>query len=259
MTIRFRHSVFFLLCFLLAAASASAEEWQPLTASPSLAVPDLASDLYLLPEKPAKEELVLPFSGEAGTLAIGTYNSGKKSDAPLENIGVSLTGSTTTDSFNLNGTVDLSRGNTALSLAIQPKDKPATLGLLYLYDQADKANSRNRTPLLILPRIGSSLLFPEENGGEVKTVGLYADYALSKDVGIHWAMGYAAVNNERAALDKKAWEYNVGVAYNFFNNFMYEAHFGYLTTDDSAAHVMEQQTAPVEEVYMLTNNISMKF
>ena len=93
----------------------------------------------------------------------------------------------------------------------------------------------------------------------MKTVGLYADYALSKDVGIHWAMGYAAVNNERAALDKKAWEYNVGVAYNFFNNFMYEAHFGYLTTDDSAAHVMEQQTAPVEEVYMLTNNISMKF
>jgi len=78
-------------------------------------------------------------------------------------------------------------------------------------------------------------------------------------MGIHWAMGYADVNDQRSDLDKKAWEYNVGLAYSFFNNFMYEAHFGYLTTDEGTAHAVEPQVAPVEEVYMVTNNISMKF
>ena len=258
MVIKVRHSLFFfLLCSLVITASAVAEDLQTVT-SPALAAPDLSSELYLLPAKQTRQELV-PINTKVGTLTVGAFHSAKKGDTPLENAGVSLTGTTATDSFNLNGTIDLSKGNTAVSLAIKPKDQHATLGLLYLYDQADKADPRNRTPLMILPHIGSSLLLPGQSGGEMKTYGLFADYSLSKDVGIHWAMGYAATNNERAALDKKAWEYNVGIAYNFFNNFMYEAHFGYLTTDDSTAHAAEQQTAPVEEVYMLTNNISMKF
>ncbi len=254
---KFRHTVFFLICSLVITASAAAEELQSVTA-PHLKASDPGAELYLLPAQRTRQELV-PINTSVGTLSIGTFNAAKKSDAPLENAGLSLTGTTATDGFNLNGTIDLSKGKAALSLAIQPKDKPATVGLLYLYDQADRADSRNRTPLMILPHIGSSLLLPAENGSEMKAYGLYADYALSKDVGIHWAMGYAAVNNERASLDKKAWEYNVGVAYNFFHNFMYEAHFGYMTTDDSTAHALEQQNAPVEEVYMLTNNISMKF
>ncbi|MEJ2690831.1 MAG: hypothetical protein P8130_12960 [Deltaproteobacteria bacterium] len=252
---KFRHSVFFLICSLVVTASAGAEELQKVTTP--VAAPDLSSELYLLPQTQSRQEL-LPIKTNVGSLTIGAFNSGKKSDAPLENAGVSLSGATATDRYNLNGTIDLSKGNAAVSFAIQSKDRPATLGLLYLYDQADKADTRNRTPLMILPHIGSSLLLPAESGGEIKTYGLYADYALSKDVGIHWAMGYAAVNDERASFDKKAWEYNVGVAYNFFNNFMYEAHFGYLTTDDSTTRAMEQ-AAPVEEVYMLTNNISMKF
>ena len=203
MVTKFRQSIFILLFMLLLATSVAAEELQPLS-STSQAAPDLSADLFLLPAKPAKQEVLLPFSSKAGTLSIGAYNLGKEGDAPFENAGVSLAGSTATDHFNLNGSVDLSRNSTSLSLAVQPKDKPATVGLLYLYDQADKAKSHTGTPLMILPRIGNSLLLPGQSGGEMALVGMYGDYALGKDVGINWAMGYAAVNDEKADLEGKA-------------------------------------------------------
>lgn len=257
MVVKLKYSlVFFLLCLLALSANAGAAELQSATGPPEKA--NSGSQLYLLPAKQTRQEL-LPITSKVGKLSIGAFHSAKKGDTPLENSGLSLTGTTATKGFNLNGSIDLAKGKTAVSLAIRPKHQPATVGLLYLYDQADKADSRNRTPLMILPHIGSSLLLPGQSGGEITTYGLYADYSLSKKVGIQWAMGYAAANNDRASLDKKAWEYNVGVAYKFFKNFMYEAHFGYLTTGDSPTPALTQQTAPIQEVYMVTNNISMKF
>jgi len=259
MKVKFRHKIA-VSAFILALATSAAAAEKTAGSVPFKESPDLAGDLFLLPDNPAVQQVLLPFSSKAGTLTLGAYNVEKANDAPFENTGVSLTGSTGSDLFNFNGAVDLSRRGTSLSLSVKPKDKGATLGLLYLYDQADKTNTSNRTPLMILPRIGSSQLFPGKSGSEMELVGLYADYALGKDLGIHWAMGYAAVNNEKASLEGKAWEYNVGVAYTFFNNFMYEAHFGYMSADDSAAPAAaEPMAAPVEEVYMMTNNIRMQF
>lgn len=54
-----------------------------------------------------------------------------------------------------------------------------------------------------------------------------------------------------------SWEINLGVAYQFFDNFAYEIHFGYMDTGDlykDSAKFMD-----LEEITIVTNKLTMSF
>ena len=155
------------------------------------------------------------------------------------------------------------RTDVALSVATSS----ARLGMLYLYDANPGSGGEKGMPLLILPRSGASLL---ANGAEeqpLRTYGLYGDLALGDKVGVHWAVGYAALANGERDAKKKAWEYNVGIAYRVLGNLLYEAHFGYMTTDGDEPPAAEGpadgaavgQAATIDQVYLITNKVTMHF
>ena len=86
-----------------------------------------------------------------------------------------------------------------------------------------------------------------------------ADYAVSKELTLHGAIGWAqadeivAVNQD----DDYGWEYNVGAAYKLLDNLTYEAHFGYLDTGDYFN--FGDTTDNTNNVYILTHSLTMTF
>ncbi len=152
---------------------------------------------------------------------------------------------------------------TKVDFALQSSRNKNRSGLLYLYDtDPGEEKPGRRAPLFILPRNGASLLGGEgeiSDSAALRTYGLYADLPLGEDVGIHWAIGYATLKDE--GTRKKAWEYNVGVAYRVLENLMYEAHFGYLSTGEQAGAPVQEEpsAAAIEQVYLITNKVTMRF
>jgi hypothetical protein len=101
--------------------------------------------------------------------------------------------------------------------------------------------------------------------GTMSTAGVHAvvaavDYAVSNQLSLHGAIGWAQADEEQAVGqdDEYGWEYNVGAAYKLLDNLTYEAHFGYLDTGDffNGAGNTPDIT---ENVYVLTHSLTMTF
>ncbi len=183
-------------------------------------------------------------------------------------------------------TASVARLGARTDLALSIATPSARFGMLYLYDtrpgtdDADRALSKglseevlrgggNGVPLFILPRSGASLLAGGSAEQPLRTYGVYGDLALGDKVGVHWAVGYAAVAGGEQG-EKKAWEYNVGIAYRLLGNLLYEAHFGYLTTQGEEADpppalrslpdgAPADRAATIDQVYLITNKVTMHF
>ncbi|HEX9714277.1 MAG TPA: hypothetical protein VGA28_01165 [Desulfurivibrionaceae bacterium] len=89
-----------------------------------------------------------------------------------------------------------------------------------------------------------------------------ADYAVSNQLKLHGAIGYAQADEAETATytnrdDEYGWEYNIGAAYKLLDNLTYEAHFGYLDTGDFFKSTAT--TDDTENVYVLTHSLTMTF
>ena len=93
----------------------------------------------------------------------------------------------------------------------------------------------------------------------VHAIVLAADYAVSNQLTLHGAIGWAKADEVQIAGqdDAYGWEYNVGAAYKLLDNLTYEAHFGYLATGDyfNAGGA----TDITNNVYLLTHSLTMSF
>jgi hypothetical protein len=97
------------------------------------------------------------------------------------------------------------------------------------------------------------------NTAGVHAVVAAADYAVSNQLSLHGAIGYAEADETRILNqdDEYGWEYNVGAAYKLLDNLTYEAHFGYLDTGDFFNN--GAATDVTENVYLLTHSLTMTF
>ncbi len=124
-------------------------------------------------------------------------------------------------------------------------------------------------PLYILTGRHTGMLnndiFTANHTTGMSTAGVHAviaaaDYAVSKDLTLHGAIGWAQADEEIAVAqdDEYGWEYNVGAAYKLLDNLTYEAHFGYLDTGDFFNGA--GNTADItENVYLMTHSLTMTF
>ena len=103
------------------------------------------------------------------------------------------------------------------------------------------------------------------NTASMSTAGVHAvvaaaDYAVSNQLSLHGAIGWAQADETQLAGqdDEYGWEYNVGAAYKLLDNLTYEAHFGYLDTGDffNGANNSPDIT---ENVYLMTHSLTMTF
>jgi len=123
-------------------------------------------------------------------------------------------------------------------------------------------------PLYILTGRHTGMLNPDiyavstnmVNSG-VHAIVAAADYAVSNQLTLHGAIGWAKADEARVYAgqdDSYGWEYNIGAAYKLLDNLTYEAHFGYLATGDYF------KTAPgttddTQNIYVLTHSLTMSF
>ncbi|MCX5864447.1 MAG: hypothetical protein NTW42_05185 [Deltaproteobacteria bacterium] len=89
-----------------------------------------------------------------------------------------------------------------------------------------------------------------------------ADYAVSNQLTLHGAIGWAKADQPETAAytnrdDAYGWEYNVGAAYKLLDNLTYEAHFGYLATGDYFKS--NSATDDTQNIYILTHSLTMSF
>ena len=100
--------------------------------------------------------------------------------------------------------------------------------------------------------------------GALSTAGVHAvvaaaDYAVSNQLKLHGAIGWAQADEIQAVGmdDEYGWEYNVGAAYKLLDNLTYEAHFGYLDTGDFFNS--STTTNDAQNIYILTHSLTMTF
>jgi len=100
--------------------------------------------------------------------------------------------------------------------------------------------------------------------GTMSTAGVHAvvaaaDYAVSNQLTLHGAIGWAKADEVAVAGqdDAYGWEYNVGAAYKLLDNLTYEAHFGYLATGDFFKST--PTTDDTQNIYLMTHSLTMSF
>lgn len=159
-----------------------------------------------------------------------------------------------------------------------------SVSLAYMYNEGDDMNSNDKEnvlnatgasagtgdmfePLYILTGRHTGILNNDVNNGltaasstaGAHAVVLAADYAVSNQMTLHGAVGWAQADEELITnqdLDY-GWEYNVGAAYKLLDNLTYEAHFGYL---DAGDFFNLDGTADISNnVYILTHSLTMTF
>lgn len=99
------------------------------------------------------------------------------------------------------------------------------------------------------------------NTAGVHAVVAAADYAVSNQLTLHGAIGWAQADEEQIAGqdDEYGWEYNIGAAYKLLDNLTYEAHFGYLDTGDFFKSTTTLNDSTTENVYLMTHSLTMTF
>lgn len=102
---------------------------------------------------------------------------------------------------------------------------------------------------------GGTMNVAAQNAGVI-AYGLHADYQVSPQLSLHAAVAYAEADEKRSAADDSMGvEYNVGASYKLLDNLIYEAHFGFLDTDD----FFKSGTTEVEEISILSHHLTMNF
>lgn len=157
--------------------------------------------------------------------------------------------------------------------------KRLDLGMTYLYASRERLPENEDQPYLDLAGLGRNRAFYILTGNVIgtaddfvdalepvlgteglKAFGVHADYRVNDLLGLYGAIGYARSNDGTAGLaGDSGWEYNLGAAVRIFNNLTYEAHFGYFASEDSAKPSEEQTTLQANDIYMLSNKLSMTF
>jgi hypothetical protein len=177
-------------------------------------------------------------------------------------------------------TLDKDYDSWAGMLQVGGKFDALTPSLMYFYSQGDdnaaddELNNALSTgtgdlfePLYILTGRHTGMLNNDLFDGYTETMstaGVHAvvaavDYAVSNQLSLHGAIGWAQADETRIVGqdDEYGWEYNVGAAYKLLDNLTYEAHFGYLDTGD---FFNEGGAADItENVYVLTHSLTMTF
>lgn len=97
------------------------------------------------------------------------------------------------------------------------------------------------------------------NSENLKGFAINLAYAPTSDFTIHTSFGFTeTIEQDKIRYsDSTGWEVDLGVAYQFLNNFAYEVHFGYMDTGDlfkESNHYMD-----VEEITIVTNKLTMSF
>jgi hypothetical protein len=190
------------------------------------------------------------------------------------------------------GTLDRDYDSWAGMLQVGGKFDALTPSLMYFYAQGqdktataanggDIENALGTTgtgdmfePLYILTGRHTGMLNNDiynAQTGTMSTAGVHAivaaaDYAVSNQLTLHGAIGWAKADEAETATrpnrdDAYGWEYNVGAAYKLLDNLTYEAHFGYLDTGDffnSSAAGVESNTG-AKNIYLLTHSLTMTF
>lgn len=175
-----------------------------------------------------------------------------------------LQGLFTAENYSLDSTLSLDRakGESSLALGYRPLNSGLTLGALYLDSRpaADEAETAaTGLPIFLLPKSGAELFGSGGEGLSMQKLAIFGDYQMNGKVGIHWGLGYASVHNDKAGYGAGAWQYNVGVGYKVLDHLLYEAHFGYLDTDESSTATVAEQATSIQDVYVISNNITMTF
>lgn len=177
-------------------------------------------------------------------------------------------------------TLDKDYDSWAGMLQVGGKFDALTPSLMYFYAQGDdnaaddELNNALSTgtgdlfePLYILTGRHTGLLNNDIFSGYtalMSTAGVHAvvaaaDYAVSNQLTLHGAIGWAQADEEQVVGqdDEYGWEYNVGAAYKLLDNLTYEAHFGYLDTGDFFNE--NSPTDITENVYLMTHSLTMTF
>ena len=180
-------------------------------------------------------------------------------------------------------TLDTDYNSWAGMLEVGGKFDALTPSLMYFYAQGDDNSADDELnanlgtggtgdmfePLYILTRRHTGMLNDDIFSGHTATLsnsGIHAivasvDYAVSKDLTLHGAIGWAKADEVPVAStlqdDDYGWEYNVGAAYKLLDNLTYEAHFGYLDTGDYFNG--NSTTDTTNNIYILTHSLTMTF
>ena len=167
-------------------------------------------------------------------------------------------------------------------LQVGGKFDALTVSGMYFYAQGQDVNSNDVEnalgysgtgdmfePLYILTGRHTGMLNNDLFSGRTTTMSnagahafiVAADYAVSNQLSLHGAIGYAKADETNSiganVDDEYGWEYNVGAAYKLLDNLTYEAHFGYLDTGDFFQN--GDPNANTENVYILTHSLTMTF
>lgn len=197
--------------------------------------------------------------------------------------------------YDAAATLDRDYDSYAAMLQVGGKFDALTPSLMYFYAQGQDMNETAANggdleaalstgtgdmfePLYILTGRHTGLLNNDiatgyGNNTLMSTAGIHAvvlatDYAVSNQLTLHGAIGYAKADEAEIATytnrdDSYGWEYNVGAAYKLLDNLTYEAHFGYLDAGDffktnggaAGSAINNDET----NVYILTHSLTMTF
>ncbi|HIJ89427.1 MAG: hypothetical protein OEV89_01030 [Desulfobulbaceae bacterium] len=184
--------------------------------------------------------------------------------------------------YDAAATLDPDYDSWAGMIQVGAKFDALTPSLMYFYSQGDdnsaddelNAASSSGTgdlfePLYILTGRHTGMLNNDLFSGHTATLGnsgvhavvAAADYAVSKELTLHGAIGWAKADEVSVANtlqdDEYGWEYNVGAAYKLLDNLTYEAHFGYLDTGDYFNGNTTVDTT--NNIYLMTHSLTMTF
>jgi len=201
-------------------------------------------------------------------------------------------GSQDLDTNNATTLLDKDYDSWAAMIQIGGKFDALTVSGMYFYAQGDDKSQDDEvnnalgttgtgdqfSPLYILTGRHTGMLNNDIFNGQtagMSTSGVHAfvlaaDYAVSNQLSLHGAVGYAKadeasqtnfagtyVNGYAGRDDSYGWEYNVGAAYKLLDNLTYEAHFGYLATGDYFKSSVAADNT--ENIYVLTHSLTMSF
>ncbi len=190
--------------------------------------------------------------------------------------------------YQLASSVDRDYDSWSGMLQVGGKFDALTPSLMYFYAQGqDKNETANNgdienalgstgtgdlfEPLYILTGRHTGMLNNDIFNGQTSTMstaGVHAivaaaDYAVSNQLSLHGAIGWAKADEAETATrplrdDAYGWEYNVGAAYKLLDNLTYEAHFGYLDTGDFF-NSADTGVDNAKNIYILTHSLTMTF
>jgi hypothetical protein len=177
----------------------------------------------------------------------------------------------------LNGATDINSQALMVAGTMNMGEISSMLGYAYISgdntaDNEDTAYDRSHgmgddfEPLYILTGSVANVLNGDRGasdvGTAVRTAGAHAivalaDFKASEDLTLHGGLGWGMADDAAAGFDDDyGFEFDLGLAYNLYQNLTYELHFGWWLVGDFATLAGTRST---EDVYLLSHHLSMKF